>query len=130
MSACIGGTRGSGVLSCAGNVFKMSVVIGVGGVCDMCMCLARGGVGSVGERIGCGFYQSWMNRGKEGYVSGCGGVGAVEGEGGGLVQGLRGWGGVKSVFVVSLFNPVAPYGYLLPNMYLFIADITNPHSFV
>ena len=23
-------------------------------------------------------------------------------------------------------NPVAPYGYLLPNMYLFIADITNP----
>ena len=25
-----------------------------------------------------------------------------------------------------MFNPVAPYGYLLPNMYLFIADITNP----
>ena len=25
-----------------------------------------------------------------------------------------------------VFNYVAPYGYLLPNMYLFIADITNP----
>ena len=29
-----------------------------------------------------------------------------------------------------MFNPVAPYGYLLPNMDLFIADITNPDSFV
>ena len=28
--------------------------------------------------------------------------------------------------VHPVFNPVAPYGYLLPNMYLFIADITNP----
>ena len=28
------------------------------------------------------------------------------------------------------FNPVTPYGYLLPNMYLFIADIANPDSFV
>ena len=28
-----------------------------------------------------------------------------------------------------VFNPVAPNGYLLPNMYLFIADITNPDSF-
>ena len=27
-----------------------------------------------------------------------------------------------------MFNPVAPYGYLLPNMYLFIADIANPDS--
>ena len=24
------------------------------------------------------------------------------------------------------FNPVAPYGYLLSDMYLFMADITNP----
>ena len=32
--------------------------------------------------------------------------------------------------VHPMFNPVAPYGYLLPNMYLFIADITNPDSFV
>ena len=32
--------------------------------------------------------------------------------------------------VNPVFNPVAPYGYLLPNMCLFIADITNPDSFV
>ena len=36
-----GGTRGSGVLSSTGDVLEMSVVRGVGGVCDMCMCLAR-----------------------------------------------------------------------------------------
>ena len=40
MSACMSGTRGSGVLSSTGDV----LVRGVGGVCDMCMCLARGGV--------------------------------------------------------------------------------------
>ena len=27
-----------------------------------------------------------------------------------------------------MFNPVAPYINLLPNMYLFIADIANPDS--
>ena len=32
--------------------------------------------------------------------------------------------------VHPVFNPFAPYGYLFPNMYLFIADITNPDSFV
>ena len=32
--------------------------------------------------------------------------------------------------VHPVFNPVAPYGYMLSNMYLFIADITNPDSFV
>ena len=31
--------------------------------------------------------------------------------------------------VHPVFNPVAPYGYLLPNMYFFVADITNPDSF-
>ena len=31
--------------------------------------------------------------------------------------------------VHPVFNPVAPSGYLLSNMYLFIADITNPDSF-
>ena len=36
-----GGTR---VLSSAGDVFEMSVVRGESRVCDMCMCLARGGV--------------------------------------------------------------------------------------
>ena len=43
MSACMSGTRGSGVLSSTGDV----LVRGVGGVCDMCMCLAWGGVGGV-----------------------------------------------------------------------------------
>ena len=47
MGACMSGTRGSGVLSSTCDVLEMSVVRGVGGVCDMCMCLARGGV--VGE---------------------------------------------------------------------------------
>ena len=37
MSACMSGTRGSGVLSSTGDV----LVRGVGGVCDMCTCLAR-----------------------------------------------------------------------------------------
>ena len=32
--------------------------------------------------------------------------------------------------VHPVFNHVAHYGYLLPNMYLFIAEITNPDSFV
>ena len=41
MSACMSGTRGSGVLSSTGDV----LVRGVDGVCDMCMCLARGSVG-------------------------------------------------------------------------------------
>ena len=38
----MGRTRGSGVLSSAGDVLEMSVWGGVGGVCDMCMCLAQG----------------------------------------------------------------------------------------
>ena len=29
-----------------------------------------------------------------------------------------------------VFNPVSPYGYLLPNVYLFMADIANPDFFV
>ena len=45
VSAYMAGTRGSGALASACDVLKMSVVRGVGGVCDMCMCLARGGVG-------------------------------------------------------------------------------------
>ena len=35
VSACMCGTRGSGVLSSTGDVLEMSVVRGVGGVCDM-----------------------------------------------------------------------------------------------
>ena len=48
VSACMGGTRGSGVLSSTGDVFEMSVLRGVGGVCDMCMCLARDGLSGEG----------------------------------------------------------------------------------
>ena len=48
VSAYMGVTRGSGVLSSAGDVLEISVVRGIGGVCNMCMCLARGGVGGVG----------------------------------------------------------------------------------
>ena len=47
----VGGTRGSGIVSSAADVLWMSVVRGmrrVGGVCEMCMCLARGGVGGEG----------------------------------------------------------------------------------
>ena len=40
MSACMSGTRGSDVLFSTGDV----LVRGVGEVCEMCMCLARGGV--------------------------------------------------------------------------------------
>ena len=32
--------------------------------------------------------------------------------------------------VHPVFNPVAPYGYLLFGMHLFMADITNPDFFV
>ena len=48
VSACMSGTRGSGVLSSTGDVLEMSLVRGAGGVCDMCMHLARGGVGGEG----------------------------------------------------------------------------------
>ena len=48
----VGGTRGSGIVCSAADVLLMSVVCGmrgVGGVCEMCMCLAQGGVG--GEAV-------------------------------------------------------------------------------
>ena len=73
VSASMCDTRGSGVLSSTGDVLEMRVVRGVGGVCDMCMCLARGGVGG-------------------GLCFGCGSVG---GEWvGGLDQGRERWGDV------------------------------------
>ena len=81
MSACMSGTRGSGVLSSTGDV----LVRGVGGVCDMCMCLARGGVGGEWMRefvMNLGF----TNTLGTGVVLdmclcfGCGGVGGVGGE--------------------------------------------------
>ena len=97
MSECMSGTRGSGVLSSTGDV----LVRRVGGVCDMCMCLARGGVGGKGGE--------WMRELGQGFTNpvgtggvldmclcfGCGGVG---GEWvGGLGQGRERWGSVMSV---------------------------------
>ena len=49
-----GGTHGSGVLSSACDMLEMSMVRGVGGVCD---------------RIGFGPYQFWRNMGNVVYVS-------------------------------------------------------------
>ena len=43
VSVYMGDTRGSCVFASACDVLEMSVVRGVGGVCDMCMCLARAG---------------------------------------------------------------------------------------
>ena len=43
----VSGTLGSGIVSNAADVLWMSVVRGmrgIGGVCEMCMCLARSGV--------------------------------------------------------------------------------------
>ena len=68
VSAYMCGTRGSCVLCSAGDVLEMSVVRGVGGVCDMCMYLARGRVVDVGGEwvtgLGLGFTNSggtWPN---------------------------------------------------------------------
>ena len=109
VSACMSGTCGSCVLSSTGDVLEMSVVRGVGEVCDMCMCLALDSVGGVWIRAGRGS-EDWdlpilEEQGEVGYVSVfwlrcAGGVGAEWVSG--LFQGLGGWCGVKSVFVVSL----------------------------
>ena len=140
----------SGIVFSTAGVLWMSVVRGVGEVCEMCMCLARGGVG--GEGVSVLGFTNYVRTGGVLDVClclGCGGVGCVGVEWvGGLVQGLEVWAGVMSVYMTGpgicvlcladtcasevhpVFNHVAPYGYLLPNMYLFIADIANPDSFV
>ena len=77
VSACMSVTRGSGVLSSTGDV----LVRGVGGVCDMCMCLARGGVGGEGgewmRELGLGFTDPVGTGGvlDRCLCFGCGGVG-------------------------------------------------------
>ena len=48
VSACMSGTRGLCVLSSTCDVLEMSVVRGVGGVLDVCLCFGCGGVGGVG----------------------------------------------------------------------------------
>ena len=101
------GTHGSGIVSRAADVLWMRVVCGmrgVGGVCEMCMCLARGGVDGDGgdwmRGLGLGF-TNLVGTGEVLDVClcfGCGGVGDIGGEWlGGLDQGLEGWGGVMYV---------------------------------
>ena len=82
----VGGTRGPGIVSSAADVLWMSVVFGmrgVGGVCEMCMCLARGCVGGDGDEwmrgLGLGFTHPVGTGGVLGVCRclGCGGVGSV-----------------------------------------------------
>ena len=84
----VGGTRGSDIVSSAADVPWMSVMRGMGGVggeCEMCICLSRGVVGwRVGEwmrGLGLGFTNPV---GRGGLLDvclclGCGGVGGVGG---------------------------------------------------
>ena len=96
MSAYMGGTHGSGVLSGEGDVLEMSVVRGVGRVCDMCMCLARGGVGGVGGEwgtaLGLGSTDSGGTWGKWDMCL-CFGCGSVSGVGGEWAAWARVWEG-------------------------------------
>ena len=107
VSAYMGGTRGSGILASACDVLEISMVRGVCGVCDMCMCLARGVVGRVvgdwltGLGLGVtnsgGTWEKWDMC----LCFGCGGVGCVGGEWvGGIGLGLAGWDDVMSVCVL------------------------------
>ena len=78
----VGGTRGSGSVSSAADVLWMSVMrgmIGVGGVCEICLCLTRGGVvGEEGEwmrGLGLGFTNPVRTGGVLDVCLGYGGVG-------------------------------------------------------
>ena len=74
MSACMSGTR---VLSSTGDV----PVTGVGRVCDMCTCLARGGVGGEGGEWMREFCLGFNNPlGAGGVLDMCFGCGGVGGE--------------------------------------------------
>ena len=98
----VGGTRDSDNVSSTSDMVVRIVVRGmkgVGGVCEMCMCLAWGGV--LGEWIrglGLGFTNPVRTKGMLNMCLCCGGVGDVCGEWlGDLDQGLDGWGGVMPV---------------------------------
>ena len=67
-------------MSTADDVLEMSVVRrvrGVGGVCEMCMCLARGGIGDVGVRC-LGFTIIVGTGGVWDVCLGCSGVGGLD----------------------------------------------------
>ena len=94
-SACMSGTRGSGVLSSTGDVLEMSVVRGVGGVCDSGRCGWRGGEWM--REFGLGFTNP-VGTGGMSDMCLCFGCDGVGGEWvGGLAQGWERWVGVMSV---------------------------------
>ena len=91
-------------VSSTGDVLAMTVVRDVGGVCDMCMCLARGSVGGEGCEWRRGWCLGFANHVGTGRVFnvclcfGFSGVGSVGGQWvGGLDQGREGCGGVMCV---------------------------------
>ena len=71
---------------------------GTAGVCDMCMCLIRGGMGGEGGQWMRGLGLSFTNHvGSWGVLDVCLDCGGVGGKWvGGLDQGLEGWGSVMS----------------------------------
>ena len=100
-------TPGSGIMSNAADVLGMSLkrgMKGVGGVCEMCMYLARGGVSGEGcewmRGLGLGFTNPMGSGGVLDVCLclGCGGVSGVGAEWvGDLGPVLEGCSGVKSV---------------------------------
>ena len=97
----VGGTRGPCIVSSATDVLWMSVVRGmrrVGGLCEMCICLARRGVGGEGVEwmrgLGLGFTNPVGTGGVLDVCQNlcCSGMGSVGGEWvGALDQDLEGW---------------------------------------
>ena len=64
------------------DVLEMSVVRGVGGVCEMCICLARGVLGGVGvSGLGLGFTNHAGTGGLWDVCLCCGSLGGVGGSG-------------------------------------------------
>ena len=90
----VGGTRGTGIVSRVSDVLWMR---GVGEVCEMCMCLARGGVGGEGGECMRGLGLDFTNPVRTGGVLDgclclvCGGVGGEWVVGLGPGSGGVGW---------------------------------------
>ena len=149
---CMGGTRGSGVVSSADDVLEMSVVRGVrgGGGCAKCVCVWLGTGSGFINYVGTGGAWNMCQ------LLGCSGVhGVGEGWVVVLVQGLE-WGGVVVLwlFMWWVWIPcvdgrlrylyIVLSGYLrilgapsvqscctlsistLPTVYLYVGDIANP----
>ena len=127
----VGGTHGSCIVSSAADLLGMSVVRGmkgVGGVCESVW--LRAAWEEMGWIRGFGVFICPVETG--GVFDLCLWVAVVWVVWGmWMVCGVGGVGGVSGERVVfTVFNPIAPYQYLLPTMYLFMADIANPDLFV